>query len=261
MRRLRAALLIILTTFATVEASLRVLDPWGARYFDDVQAIWAASTPDVTGYTFVPGRYDFGSTTFTIDPDGNRAVPGRFAGGARVAFVGDSVTFGQGVNDADTWVSRVASALRLDATNHGRSSYSVTNVARVLEGIEGCAVFLTIANDPAHAQEYRAERPYPSLWLTRYLQLALFPGDTPQMAERFAPLYASIAARPDTLILAFDDGGYGDILRTRFGAQLIAPFTRRISIADAHADAAGNRQIAAAALPVIDDWLDKHDCT
>lgn len=254
-------LITFLLSIVGIEAALAAVDPWGVRYFDDVQSIWQASAPDVTGYSFKPGRYIFGPTAFTIEADGLRAVPGRDSNGPRVAFVGDSVTFGQGVNDADTWVSLMAAALRLNAMNHGRSAYSIANVARVLDGIDGCAVFLTIANDPAPAQHYRASRPYPALWLSRYLMLILTPPAIPAYSDRYAPLYEAVAARPDTLILAFDDGEYGNIMRDEYGAVLIPPFTSRISVSDAHADAEGNRQIADAARPIIQNWLDEHDCT
>ena len=105
-------LITFLLSIVGIEAALAAVDPWGVRYFDDVQSIWQASAPDVTGYSFKPGRYIFGPTAFTIEADGLRAVPGRDSSGPRVAFVGDSVTFGQGVNDADTWVSLMAAALQ-----------------------------------------------------------------------------------------------------------------------------------------------------
>ena len=266
MKRLRTVLLMTLATVGTLELLCRVFDPLGVVYFDDVAYLWNTRIDDPTGYAHVPGRFAIGGRfAITIDADGNRYTPGRFRGGARVTFVGDSQTFGYGVDDGDVWVSRVASALRIDALNTGRSGYNVENIAPLIDEVDGCIVWLTISNDPGTPVRY-SDRATGSIrsYLGHTLQViygARAGYTTAPITDAVRPLYEAIAARPDTLIIALDDGNYGTIVRDEYGAALIPYFTSRISPTDAHADSEGNRQIAEYILPILDEWLDERNCT
>lgn len=266
-RGLIVTLLSLLFSVACLEVSLRALDPLGIVYFDDIAYLWTTRRGAAHGYDHIPGTYDIGGRfTFTIMPDGNRYTPGRFRGGPRVTFVGDSQTFGYGVNDADVWVSRVASALRLDALNIARSGYNLENIARQMVDVEGCVVWLTISNDAGDAVYY-TDNPvigagsYLGQSLRVILQSKVTGYTTAPIEPNDAYLYEILAARPDTLILVLEDGRYSDIMARDYGAVEIPYFTSRISRTDAHADARGNQDIAEGALPIIDRWLDEHDCT
>lgn len=264
-RGLLVSLVSILLCVGALEAALRIADPLGVVYFDDIGYLWSIRRADASGYTHIPGIYTLGDRfTFTIMPDGNRYTPGAWRGGKRVTFVGDSQTFGYGVNDAETWVSRVASALRIDALNVGRSGYNIENISTQLEDIDGCVVWLTISNDPGAAVRYAAPVTEIHSYLgntLRVLYSARATYTTAPITDSVRPLYAAIAARPDTLIFALDDGNYGKIVREEYGAVTIPYFTSRISPTDAHADSEGNRQIAESILPVLDDWLKTRNCT
>lgn len=158
-----------------------------------------------------------------------------------MTFVGDSVTFSQGVNDDETWPSLVAAQLHLDAANDGRSSYNIDNLAPLIEHTDGCIVWLTIINDTDAPFAYAAPHSAFHLYLEWY-GFSAFTRRAPyntDLAGKDA-IYDTIADRPDTLILAFDDGSYGDIMRDRYGAVLIPRFTHGLSRIDGHANAAGN---------------------
>lgn len=100
-RKLIVVLAMALVTLGALELLLRVADPFGAHYYEDMIAVWETRLPDPTGFTHRPGVYDVGGRyTFTIEPDGLRAAPSRTSSGPRVTFIGDSVTFGSGVDDA-----------------------------------------------------------------------------------------------------------------------------------------------------------------
>lgn len=266
MKQLRTTLLMILVTIGALELLVRASDPLGVVYFDDVAYLWTTRHEAAHGYDHIPGSYTLGDRfSFTIAPDGNRYTPGRFRGGARVTFVGDSQTFGYGVNDADVWVSQVTATLRLDALNIARSGYNIENIALQLADVTGCIVWLTISNDPGAPVKWTPFAPdgagsYLGQTL-RVINLTRAGYDTVPITPVTDVLYRQIAERPDTLIFALNDGSYGDIMARDYGAVLIPPFTERISRADAHASAAGNRQIAEAALPIIDQWLNDHTCT
>jgi hypothetical protein len=263
MKPLRSFLIVALLTVAAVEVFLRVFDPWGARYYDNVQQLWEATAPDPSGYTFRPGVHPFGLSTFTIEADGTRRVPGSVDGGRRVAFVGDSVTFGQGVNDDETWVSLVCAELTLDCTNYGRSSYQVPNILELVRTLDGCVVWYTIPNDTGA----RMHQPTPNYayvpYSAYYLRAVLgtVPSAYPYVEDVHTPMYAMLANRPDMLVLASRGDQYGERMRDQFGAVLIAGHTVGISRIDGHANAEGNRQIADAAAPVIADWLEGRDCS
>lgn len=266
MKRLRTVLLMTLATIAVLELLCRVFDPLGVVYFDDVAYLWNTRIDDPTGYAHVPGRFAIGGRfAITIDADGNRVTPDSAAGGPQMTFIGDSQTFGYGVNDADTWVNLTTGALEIDATNVARSGYNIENIAAQLDAITGCVVWLTISNDPNPPVRYSGRQAYgPTSYLGASLGIALAPPSAfagLPVGAAVRPLYAAIAARPDTLILVMDDGSYSETLRDDFGATVIPHFTERISPTDAHADAEGNRQIAEAARPIIQNWLDEHDCT
>ncbi len=266
MRRITRAFKVIVVVVAMVfalEVLLRAFDPWGAVYYDNVQQLWAAVAPDPSGYTFREGVWPFGNSTFTILPDGTRAVPGSVDGGPRITFVGDSVTFAQGVDDGDTWISLVCDRLALECVNMGRSSYNIENIAALAETVEGCAVWLTIENDPAGRQGLPHARKLYAPYTLRYLAFALtgraHPSAALPITDQTAPLFRSVIERPDTLTLAFV-GEYGETMLGRYGVTLIPNPTSGLSRIDGHADAQGNRQIAAAVAPILSDWLHGREC-
>ena len=264
-RGLLVSLVSILFCIGALEAALRIADPLGVVYFDDIGYLWSTRHEAAHGYDHIPGSYTLGDRFgFTIMPDGNRYTPGAWRGGPRVTFVGDSQTFGYGVNDAETWVSRVASALRIDALNIARSGYNIENIASQLEGVTGCVVWLTISNDPGAAVRYSDAGNDPHSYIgntLRVLYSSQASYTTAPITDAVRPLYEAIAARPNTLIIALDDNNYGKIVREKYGALIIPYFTSRISPTDAHADSEGNRQIAEAVLPILDNWLDERNCT
>ena len=98
-----------------------VSDPIRARLMDLAYRPHAAKViyhhDDRYGYVLVPGTQDFDKTadynvTYTIDADGNRVMPPGPAGDpAPVIFLGDSVTFGVGVGDTETFPYRLAAGL------------------------------------------------------------------------------------------------------------------------------------------------------
>lgn len=266
MKRLRTVLLMTLATLGALELLCRAFDPLGVVYFDDVAYLWNTRIDDPTGYAHVPGRYTVGSRfSITIGADGNRVVPGSTAGGPRVTFVGDSQTFGYGVNDTETWVNLTAEALDIDAVNVARSGYNIANIAPQLDAITGCVVWLSISNDPNPPVRYSGRQ---AEGLASYLGATLGIALAPTAAHAGRPIddaarpqYSAIATRPDTLILVMADGSYSETLHADYGAVVIPHFASRISRTDAHADAAGNRQIAEAASSIIAQWLTEHDCT
>jgi lysophospholipase L1-like esterase len=255
----------ILSSIAGVEVLLRTLDPLGAVYFENSNTYFDATIPDETGYALVPGSTYLKGWSFSILNDGTRITPD-ISEGKRVVFVGDSITFGLGVNDEDAWVYKVCADLKIRCVNAGRAGYAASNVADVASQYPAaCVVFLTISNDDEARARYSEKRytPYPSAiaenmsWLFVRRNYSIF---VRKDKGSFSEAMSRLEHRLDTLILAFDDGTYGNAAAKQYGAVLIPDYISRISVLDPHPDAEGNRQIAEAITPVIEQWLSTRSC-
>ena len=81
----------------------------------------------------VDGRVIY-DVTYGVDPSGHRAVASAATGGGFV-FLGDSFTFGEGLNDPDTWSQAFADRLerRIPVADLGVPAYSPAQVLRELQ--------------------------------------------------------------------------------------------------------------------------------
>ena len=153
MRRAVAAVcLSILALVLALEFGLRLTDPLGAlRYFGDLRAVYAAYREDVSRYAMRPGSYTFSNWQAIILPDGSRRVPDTAPTDCTIVLVGDSVTFGLGVSDGDTWANLVARELPgVQLVNAGVAGASITSVAATIEATRADGyVYLIIDNDDA----------------------------------------------------------------------------------------------------------------
>ena len=158
------------------EALLALFDPLGFGYFRDQVALNPHLIADPRGYTFAPGHYPLSKSSFTILPDGSRAVPHTPPQADQtLVFMGDSVTFGYGVDDEQTWVDLVARALPdVHIINAGVSGFNSSNVLRTLALYPSAdaLVYLIINNDayPENKPKFGQIRPAPAQsWLEVYL--------------------------------------------------------------------------------------------
>lgn len=264
-RRLIAALVGVLLALLTAEALLAWFDPLGFVYFRDQAYLSAQIIPDPRGYSFRPGAYPL-SFTLTILPDGTRAVPdSNPTADKTLVFVGDSVTFGYGVDDDQTWVNLIARELPdVRVINAGVSGYNATNVRRavVLYPDAGALIYLIVNNDaePEKQPDFtRPHSPETSSWLARYLlnlpeylspvsaEAEIARGDLP----RYFDDLRAILADDRVLALAFDDA-FGRMTVERCCAiPLIERGTDRVSPADGHPGVRGNEAIARQILPLV----------
>jgi hypothetical protein len=266
LRAARVILVSIILSLVGIEVLLQLTDPLGVSYLYNVIDAKASFIPDYSGYAMPPGTMHLRGWSYTIDADGGRHTPGRVEGGPQIVYLGDSVTFGQSVNDADVWVSVVAERLGLDARNYGRMGFGAFNIARLLETLPaGCAVVLTIPNDVDRTEILTDFRSAPAgSYLVNTFTMLTYGGHkmVTSLGENdttYHDAMTAIAERPDTLLLTFDDE-YGRMAADKYGAQIIPWYTGRVSFTDAHASAAGNAEIADAAAPVIADWLRGRGC-
>ena len=255
-RRTVIALLIgILLALLLGEVLLGRFDPLGFGYFRDQADLNPHLVPDPRGYTFAPGTYRLSKSTFTILPDGNRAVPDTVPSAKKtLVFMGDSVTFGYGVSDDQTWVDLVARDLPdVYVINAGVSGFNSTNVLRTLALYPAAQtlVYLIINNDaaPENRPNFGHLRPAPALsWLEVYLLNLpnyLFPAaDEPNDLPRYFADLRQINADGRVLLVAFDEDFSRMTIRECCTVSLIERGTDRVSPADGHPGVRGNQEIA-----------------
>jgi hypothetical protein len=265
MRTILKCLFVCLLTLALIESVLRFVDPLGAhRYYHDLSILHTMliRTPD--GYGLVAGDYTYSNWSARILPDGTRHVPDSAVSDCTIAFLGDSVTFGQGVDDSATFVNVVAQQVEARIINTGTPGYGSRNVLRRYQGMKASGfVYLVFTND--------AELPYqplndvPLVWqgyhrlaIESYIELSKR-GSRQQEWRRFDSDLRTLNARGDVLFVAFEDAKlwYQGVQRIVPDVRLIALYRDVISYADPHADERGNQFIAAQMLPHVAAWIEE----
>jgi hypothetical protein len=261
-RKLIALLLGVILALLGGEGLLARFDPLGFGYYRDQANLNPHLVADPRGYTFQPGTYTLSASTFTILADGNRAVPDT-ASEAKMTlvFMGDSVTFGYGVDDDQSWVSLVARGLPgVHVINAGVSGFNSTNGLRTLALYPDAQalVYLIINNDayPENRPNFGQLHPPPAeTWLETYLLNLpdyLFPPiEPPNDLPRYLSDLRQMSADSRVLLVGFDDDFSRMTIRDCCAVSLIERGTDRVSPADGHPGVRGNQQIAAQMLPLV----------
>lgn len=256
-RRTLITILLSIIFFVLLLEGLLSLDPLGFVHFRDHINLIKHAVPSAAGYTYAPGQYDLARNTVTMLEDGTRLVPNTDTEAEKVlVFVGDSVTFGYGVDDEETFANLVAQQLPgVRIYNAGITGYNSTNILRQVQQYPNAdaIVYLITNNDDDGEVIISFDREFPDYsWLAVYainLPPLLFPNDLRPVydTDRYLRDVAQIAADPRTLIVGYDDR----LTPITPGAVRIAPYTTRNSISDGHPDTEGHRFIADQLLPLI----------
>jgi lysophospholipase L1-like esterase len=273
-----SAALIVTITLALLELALRVIDPWGIHYFTDLEMLVnQVFIPDAErGYAMRDGSYRFSRWSATIQ-DGARVVPATHAAaGCTVVLLGDSVTFGLGVSDDQTWANGIAARFP-DARfiNAGVVQYNSGNVLGTLRAYPDAdaLLYLVIYNDVNPAINMAgvgfAGARSGDLMMSRYINFAIRRGDgsdrpvfsdpaatLPDSAElaRFLDEITAITADERVTLAAFDAEPLTNTLLARgVPLEVLPPYpgAYRNSFVDYHLNAAGNALTADALAPII----------
>lgn len=264
-KRLTAAALRIaasaLVTVLLVEVLLYNLDPLGLmRYQHGLKVLQALMIPTGAGYRIADGTHDAGGYVVTID-DQTRVVPDSNASADKtLVFIGDSVTFGMGVNDNETFVNLIAREMQsYRVINTGYGAYNIDNIehTRALYPDADCAVYLASANDAeprptfssvpyaytpaivAHTRLYQAVRAQQPVTYDGWLQRAETLRDS------------------GVLVALLDHTPMADAVKETGAPFAVIPgYTHAVSAADSHPNAAGHQQIADALLPAVRAWCE-----
>lgn len=252
-RRIAFALVVTAVSLLVTEAALALIDPLGMwRYYNDLRGVRASFRPDAARvFVAEPGVYRMSNWTFTIDADGTRHTPASRADApCTVVALGDSVTFGMGVNDAETWPNLYAEATGCRVVNAALPGYDIWAVYAAYRAhpYADRYVYLLIENDAAHDAERLADVPPGASALRVYVWLMQTGRQDVQdvpVPDDFWRVYDALAADERVTIVGFRDGGLAEqVAASQRRIALLAPYTSRVSWADAHPDAAGQAEIA-----------------
>lgn len=252
-RKTRLRILIILNMLVfipvIIDVLLHVFDVWGAhRYFDDLNTlVLAFENEPVRGFRITPGVHTFLNWTAAVLEDGTRFVPQTMDAGCTLVTLGDSVTFGHGVNDGETYTAQLARDFPdIRWVNAGIEGYNAEQVLQTRHMIAGDGyVYLLINNDAdARVEPIYIDRPLYRLSLPLYWRI--WQGkhnlDT-GLPQDFAAFDRAITElKQDDSARVF--GIEGDALAARAGVTTIPPWTAFNSFTDPHPNAAGHLQIA-----------------
>lgn len=284
LKRFVAGLMLILFSSAgcwgLLNMSLHHIDPWGAdAYFTDLGAMFMDFRWNGQRYTLPDGDYQFRHWSATmhngvrVSPDADHATSN-----CQIAVIGDSATFGHGVDDADTYVNQLNLLMpSITFLNYGINGYNSSNIRAALTEIQAVQagnvngyLYLLINNDADPAPTYsQTRRPKWSLeyYVYHWTRMQSHSRNTGSgSADTSKPdwFYADMAFfsdHPDALIVGFDSSFAWDVRDAGNTIALIPPYKTSISHADPHADALAHHQIAAdmAANTIIQDFL-SHAC-
>lgn len=254
--KLLLAIFVVIVSPLLINALLYYLDPLGVvTYFHDLGALTMISEPHETGIRYLPGRYDFRGYTATIGHDGLRIVPDTMFSDCTIATVGDSLTFGMGVQDYETFTNLLAQTVNTAQwVNAGIPGYSALNVAEQIEAVAADGyLWLIVANDDEPFAHYFGGRVKPlSNAIATYLSWFMRPAEPEPDIERFDRGAQVILEQPNVLPFAFNGARLTDHIRINYPQVHIIPnYTAVVSQADRHPNAAGHQQIADALYPPV----------
>lgn len=255
--RIIGSLISILLTIITIQMMLWWIDPWGIRtYLDDLAIFNMNFVPSpARGYVLPPGEYRFTRWTATVDSTSMRQVPDTNASAAcTIATVGDSVTFGHGVNDAETWTNLLAQVHpEIHFINAGYNGYNIQNARMTIDSFEADGYLYVMisddANAPFHPWEYKGKPLYTfENFILTYLWYGTKDPDPTAADYTLFDSELSILRQNERVEII---GIEGDKVAARAGIPTAKRWTHPISFSDPHANAIGNQEIAQDLDPVI----------
>lgn len=266
-RGIIAVLFVTLLTIGLAELALWWIDPLGITtlYTDQDQIVTIANAE---GYTLDPGRHQMRGWSYTIDQAGNRLMPSS-AADCRIAFVGDSITFGQGVNDDQSFAYQIAldhpEAMFINAA---KIAYNIANVTASIGNhpADGYIYFISDNDDGlpwARAEsDWGKRRELPARRCALCYHINFFFQPRPPVVvdrEAFWEALAGLTAS-DAVLLAAMGSPLGDEISARYPSIPLIPrwrFDQQISWADGHPNAAGHVYLLNALREILTDFVAK----
>lgn len=248
---IRNSFIVVIATLTLLEIALQVFDPLGQGYFDDLRYMYSVSEPAPNGFKLPDGVTTFSHWQATIQ-NGRRVAPDSVPTGQTVYFIGDSVTFGYGVEDGETWVNLLAKEFGLNAINTAYPAFNRENITLSLLDIPrgACVVYVAISNDAEPPVFWRKRSYYRdvrifNLWGDLFLSPAPLTMFTPYWLAQIESIKTDY--RLLDFQLAHDFGTGGRVIDTSAYSS--------VSWVDKHFDAQGNRRFFNAIKDDFGQWV------
>lgn len=246
------ALIATILSIIGLELFIRMVDPLGIiQYQDDLRFIYSAAREhDERGVALVPGLYESDRWSFSIGYDGYRVTPSRnYNAECTIAMIGDSVTFGFGVNDSETFTELLQQRFEgFQFINSGVSGYNSGNFEPTASEINADGyIYTQIKNDyaPALGTSTFKERQNIFSGLERYTWATWFDGRRKYLSNNaiwseYGGRYGGFLERDNLLIFTPHQNAW---LIAQYGATSIGLWDSVISPHDGHPTAEGHRQL------------------
>jgi hypothetical protein len=256
-KRLALIVASLIFTLLLIDAFLRYIDPWNVVRFASELAPLAESyvKDDLRGYILPPGKYDLGSWSATITDQKTRLVPDtNTQAQCTITIVGDSVAFGHGVNDQDTWVNVLARQMpTVHLLNTGIDSYNIENIENTIlafPNVDGY-LYALVDNDNVVQMPIGQKRTNASA-IELYWRIITIP-PLPTMNEHdFYAALDRILANDRLSVFTFDMGNLSRTVAQKYPQIPLLPlWSENNSKVDWHANVKGNREIAEHVLPIL----------
>lgn len=260
--KLLVAFLLLLVTLLMLELLIRLTDPLGIiRYFIDTER-FVFRIDDELGYTLQPGRYAFVGWSSTILDDGTRHVPATSVDSdCVIVALGDSVTFGQGVSDDETWINHLAQMFpEVRFVNAGVPGYNLPNLVPYYDRLKDQhqAILYTLIDNDVEASLSWNQAPA-TVWLVRNSALALYlhalnlPRPLIMPEAEYRAYLTVLLADPRVFTTAFDTGRVSSQLAQDYPEIFLQPlWTHPLSRFDYHPSPQGHQQIAQTVAPLVE---------
>lgn len=211
--------------------------------------------PHPTGLAYQVGTFTSGAWDITIVGDGYRDTPAsNEASDCVIVFVGDSLTFGHGVHDEDTFANQFARDFGVHVDNVARRGYNAMQVAALIDHYDYADgyIWLHFQNDHHAPIEYDdTPIPRPTRWHVWWQwRLLDFNRHTASNAEpivdaNYDEHVARITAHDNVIAFSMSDNQF---IR-------IPHYWTWVHRHDTHPDALGHRVIYEGMKPHLQAWL------
>lgn len=250
-----------LVTLLVVELFVRRSDPLGIILYFNNGSRFVFREDANLGYVLEPGQYQFIGWSSNINADSTRFVPNTNVDAAcTIVALGDSVTFGQGVSDNDTWLNLVAARFPdVHFINAGVPGYNIPNLLpshqHYADRADG---FLYTLIDNDSESPVAARVPFSTSAIERsaillYIYALTAQTPPPMSTAEFYGQLDKLAADPRLVITAFDTGGISSQVARDYPAVSLQPmWTHFLTAFDRHPSPAGHQEIASSVTPIVD---------
>jgi len=273
LKNFSAALFMVFTPLLVIEIALQLTDPWGIVYFDDIVTMSEHFIADEDrGYILPDGYFEYSHWSATIVDGVRQTTVDSSETVCDVVLIGDSVTFGYGVDDEAAWGNVLANQFpEIYIRNAGVTQYASDNVLRTYQAFDADVyIYLIINNDwqesPAFGQGVLTNPANQMPRLVNYLQFlflrkpeeeagAFGDANSSQPYERFLSDIDVMSQDEGMVFLAFEDDAIGDIVSDAgYDIERIAPYPieHRISFVDVHLNDTGNEILAGMIAPIME---------